>query len=145
MSKAVSRGTFSAILALTLLALGSIGEGYAQVGPGLPESCSTIHRIEVRGNQRMSSDAVRFDLRVREGDAWDDQALRAEFRRFWRRGFFSDLRFLRKCEPEGAVLIVQIRERPALISVTYEKNKVERLGAEAARPHRVTYRKLTRA
>ena len=27
---------------------------------------------------------------------------------------------------------------------SYEENKVERLGAEAARPHRVTYRKLTR-
>jgi ATP-binding cassette ChvD family protein len=27
----------------------------------------------------------------------------------------------------------------------YEQNKVERLGVEAARPHRVTYRKLTRA
>jgi ATPase subunit of ABC transporter with duplicated ATPase domains len=27
---------------------------------------------------------------------------------------------------------------------TYEVNKVERLGAEAARPHRVTYRKLRR-
>ena len=27
---------------------------------------------------------------------------------------------------------------------SYEKNKVERLGEEAARPHRVTYRKLTR-
>ncbi|WP_313558358.1 ATP-binding cassette domain-containing protein, partial [Miniimonas arenae] len=26
----------------------------------------------------------------------------------------------------------------------YEENKVERLGPEAARPHRVTYRKLTR-
>ena len=26
----------------------------------------------------------------------------------------------------------------------YEKNKVERLGADAARPHAVTYRKLTR-
>ena len=26
----------------------------------------------------------------------------------------------------------------------YEKNKIDRLGAEAARPHRVTYRKLTR-
>ena len=26
----------------------------------------------------------------------------------------------------------------------YERNKIERLGAEAARPHRVTYRKLTR-
>lgn len=124
MSKAVSRGTLPAIFALILLALGSIGEGLAQAASGLPDSCSTIHRIEVRGNQRMSSDAVRFDLRVREGDPWDDQALRSEFRRFWRRGFFSDLRFLRKCEPEGAVLIVEIRERPALISVTYEKNKV---------------------
>jgi ATP-binding cassette ChvD family protein len=27
---------------------------------------------------------------------------------------------------------------------SYERNKIERLGAEAARPHRVTYRKLTR-
>ncbi|GAA3668545.1 energy-dependent translational throttle protein EttA [Yimella sp. RIT 621] len=27
---------------------------------------------------------------------------------------------------------------------SYEENKIERLGAEAARPHRVTYRKLTR-
>ncbi|KGA03895.1 MAG: ABC transporter ATP-binding protein [actinobacterium acIB-AMD-6] len=27
---------------------------------------------------------------------------------------------------------------------SYEKNKIERLGVEAARPHRVTYRKLTR-
>ena len=27
---------------------------------------------------------------------------------------------------------------------SYEANKVERLGPEAARPHRVTYRKLTR-
>ena len=27
---------------------------------------------------------------------------------------------------------------------SYEKNKVDRLGAEAARPHRTTYRKLTR-
>ena len=29
-------------------------------------------------------------------------------------------------------------------SQSYEENKVERLGADAARPHRVTYRKLTR-
>jgi ATP-binding cassette ChvD family protein len=27
---------------------------------------------------------------------------------------------------------------------SYEKNKIDRLGAEAARPHRITYRKLTR-
>ena len=27
---------------------------------------------------------------------------------------------------------------------SYEKNKIERMGQDAARPHRVTYRKLTR-
>ncbi len=28
---------------------------------------------------------------------------------------------------------------------SYEENKIERLGQDAARPHRVTYRKLTRS
>jgi hypothetical protein len=28
--------------------------------------------------------------------------------------------------------------------MSYEANKIERLGADAARPHRVTHRRLTR-
>lgn len=88
-----------------------------------PESCRVIKEIEVRGNSRMSADAVRFDLGIKKGSNWDPAAISREYGRFWRRGFFSDLRFFRRCEPDGAVLVVEIRERPSLLSVTYEKNK----------------------
>jgi outer membrane protein insertion porin family len=72
----------------------------------------------------MSSDAVRFDLALKKGDAWDEARARAEFRRFWDRGLFSDLRFFRRCDPDGAVLVIELKERPTLLSITYEKNKV---------------------
>ena len=41
----------------------------------------------------------------------------------------------------GRLEVVLVRGQ---LRVDYEKNKVERLGADAARPHRATYRKLTR-
>ena len=57
--------------------------------------------------------ATRFDLDVRPGDPWDPNQLRREFDRFWGRGYFSDLRFLGRCDPEGAVLIIELEERLA--------------------------------
>jgi outer membrane protein insertion porin family len=115
-------------LARILLGIGVLtglsGPAMAQASPPAGGTCEVIHAIEVRGNEKMSADAVRFDLRVRPGDRWDEQRLRSEFRRFWNRGYFSDLRFLRRCEPEGAVLVVEIEERPTIISIDYQKNKV---------------------
>ncbi len=91
--------------------------------PGMPPGCDTIARIEVRGQSRMTSDAVRFDLGVKPGDPWDDQRIRREFARFWKRGYFSDLRFFRRCDPDGAALILELRERPTISAITYDKVK----------------------
>ncbi len=90
--------------------------------PGGP--CDVIHAIEVRGNRKMSADAVRFDLGIRPGDRWDDARIRREFRRFWKRGYFSDLRFFRRCTPEGAVLVIVLRERPTILSISYDRLKM---------------------
>lgn len=108
-------------LALTFSALLSLGATPAQEAQR-DDACDVIHAIEVRGNDRMSADAIRFDLSIREGDPWDAATVRREYRRFWDRGFFDDLRFLRRCEPEGAVLVIEITERPTIVSVEYEKN-----------------------
>lgn len=97
------------------------------------DPCATIAAIEVRGNTRMSADAVRFDLELKKGDSWDEVRVQREFRRFWERGYFSDLRFFRRCEPQGAVLVIEIKERPTILSVTYEKNKV--LGQQQIEDH----------
>ncbi|UCF69430.1 MAG: BamA/TamA family outer membrane protein [Acidobacteriota bacterium] len=113
-------------IALALAALLARVDTPAQTGPPpatVPETCATIHAIEVRGNRRMNADAVRFDLNIKPGDAWDEGKVRREFRRFWARGYFADLRFFRRCEPEGAVLVIELSERPTILSVTYEKTK----------------------
>ncbi len=116
-------GVKRAILALFGLALWGGFSSEAQLLPNLePEdACSVIRQIEVRGNRRMRADAVRFDLRIKRGDRWDDNRILGEFSRFWERGFFSDLRFLRRCEPDGAVLVVEIEERPTVLEIDYEK------------------------
>lgn len=88
-----------------------------------PITCDTISAIEVRGNAKMSADAVRFDLTIKPGARWDDGAVHREYIRFWRRGLFSDLRFSKRCDPAGAVLVIDLRERPTLLSVTYDKSK----------------------
>lgn len=113
--------------AALLLAAVFAGGGQAQEAPGTaepPASCDTIRSIEVRGSQKMSADAVRFDLGIKPGDPWDEEVLRREYRRFWDRGYFADLRFLRRCEPDGAVLIVELQDRPTVLSVSYSKSKV---------------------
>ncbi len=102
-----------------LLALASLSSVRA-AAPG-EDPCTTIKAVEVRGNVKMSADAVRFDLAVKPGAQWDDAALHREYLRFWKRGYFSDLRFLRRCDPDGATLIVQLKERPTIIAVTYQK------------------------
>jgi outer membrane protein insertion porin family len=122
-----AHGTFRTLLTTCLLCLGaaaapSLGQ-QAPTPPDAPEGedpCDRIHAIEVRGNERMSPDAVRFDLQIRRGDPWDPQRIRREFRRAWNRGYFSDLRFFKRCEPEGAVLVVEIDERRRILSVEYE-------------------------
>ena len=96
--------------------------GPLAAAPGGP--CERIAAVEVRGNRKMSADAVRFDLGIRVGDTWDDAKIRREFRRFWKRGYFSDLRFFRRCTPEGAVLVVVIRERPTILSIEYDRLKM---------------------
>ncbi|HNX18735.1 MAG TPA: hypothetical protein PKG80_00535, partial [Acidobacteriota bacterium] len=88
-----------------------------------PITCDTISAIEVRGNAKMSADAVRFDLTIKPGARWDDGVVHREYIRFWRRGLFSDLRFSKRCDPAGAVLVIDLRERPTLLSVTYDKSK----------------------
>ncbi len=104
--------------------LGAAAASGQVLAPADEDPCQTIKKIEVRGNQRMSSDAVRFDLRIRPGDRWDDRKIRQEFQRFWERGLFADLRFARRCEADGAVLIIIIEERPTILAIEYQKNKV---------------------
>lgn len=118
------RGFAAARAVCTVLAVAGLIAFAPALAADAPASCGTIKSVEVRGNVKMSADAVRFDLAIKPGARWDDQAIRREYTRLWNRGYFADLRFARRCEPDGAVLIVEMKERPTILSITYEKSKV---------------------
>ncbi len=84
-----------------------------------------VEKVVVQGLVRMTPEAFRHVLQIREGDAYDPKKAFAAFRRLWDLGLFQDLTI----EAEdgsggGKLLVVKVTERPILLSVTYEDNKI---------------------
>jgi len=106
------------LLALSLLTvLAGTGTLRAETG--------TIEKIEVQGLVRLTQEGFRHVLAIQEGDPYDPAKLRAAFRRLWDLKLFRDLKIEAEPGPAGGkILIIKVVERPSLVSVKYEDNKV---------------------
>lgn len=112
----ILRATVLAILLTTVLAATAL-PAHAEAG--------RIDRIEFRGLVRMTDEAAKHALGVREGDVYDPNVLRGRFRALWRLGLFDDIRIVAEDGPEGGkIVVVTVQERPYLTSVTYGDNPV---------------------
>jgi outer membrane protein insertion porin family len=91
----------------------------------VPAQSGTVEQIEVQGLFRMTREAFLHALGIKVGDTYDERVIRARFKSLWDRGLFEDISIESEDGPAGGkVLIVKVRERPVLTSVTYEDNKV---------------------
>lgn len=85
----------------------------------------TIEDIKVLGLFRMSEEAFLHALRVQKGDAYDETVLRGRFKSLWGLGLFDDIVLESENAPGGGkALVIKVKERPVLTSVTYEDNSV---------------------
>ena len=73
----------------------------------------TIKDIRIEGIQRTEAGTVFSYLPVKAGDRMDDAKADASIRALFATGFFKDV----SLEKEGNVLVVRVRERPAIASV----------------------------
>ena len=97
-------------LALALLAGGSL-----RAAPG------EIEEIEILGLQRMTREAFLHAFDIRPGDPYDEARVRVRFRALWDGSWFEDIRIEREDAAGGGVaLIVHVKERPMVASLTYE-------------------------
>ena len=84
-----------------------------------------IERIILQGLSRMDEQAFRYLFEIREGDDYDAERVRRQFRLLWDKRLFEDITIESETGPEGGVvLVIKVRERPVLASVTFEENKV---------------------
>lgn len=78
-----------------------------------------IKDIRVEGLQRISPGTVFNYLPMKVGDTFDDARSAEAVRALFKTGFFDDV----KLERDGDVLVIVIKERPSIASITLNGNK----------------------
>jgi len=79
----------------------------------------TISDIRVEGLQRISEGTVYNYMPLNPGDELNPSSARSAIRELYRTGFFQDIRMDR----EGSILVITVKERPAIATVTLSGNK----------------------
>ncbi|MFT3733496.1 MAG: outer membrane protein assembly factor BamA [Rhodocyclaceae bacterium] len=77
-----------------------------------------VKDIRVEGVQRVEAGTVFNYLPIRIGDTVDDQRVAQALKALYATGFFRDVRI----EAEGAVLVIQVDERPAIARISVSGN-----------------------
>ncbi len=85
----------------------------------------TVAEIRTQGLLRMSREALLHALQIEVGEPYDERKIQRRFRALWDLKLFEDITFeAENAVGGGKVLIVKVKERPVLSSITYEENKV---------------------
>jgi outer membrane protein insertion porin family len=83
----------------------------------------TVERIDIVGNDRVTKETVLYYLSAREGDVYNEDLLRRDFRVLWSTGFFSDVRIDQAEGEKGKVIRIVVTENPVIKSVAYKTGK----------------------
>ncbi|TMA90746.1 MAG: outer membrane protein assembly factor BamA [Deltaproteobacteria bacterium] len=83
-------------------------------------------KVNVQGNRRVETDAIRAALPLKVGDTYDKEKLKSALLAVWRMGYFNDVKLdvsLAKAPLAGYVLTVLVSEKPAVREVKLEGNE----------------------
>jgi len=111
---------FRAVLAAALAFPG--GPLPAQEAAEEPQT--VVESVEVRGNQYVQTETLLYYVSTKAGDRYDEQRLKADFRRLWDTGFLDDLTLEVKDGPQGGkVVTFGVSERKRIQIVDFRGSK----------------------
>lgn len=82
-----------------------------------------IKKIEIQGNQRISTAAIRSSVRTKEGDSYDPQLVSQDVDAIWSLGFFDNIEVELKESADGMNLIFLVTERAIIDEIQFLGNK----------------------
>ncbi len=82
-----------------------------------------IKKIEIQGNQRISTTAIKSGIRVKEGDPYDPQVVSQDVDAIWSLGFFDNIEVEVKEVTGGLNLIFLVTERVVIDEIQFQGNK----------------------
>jgi outer membrane protein insertion porin family len=95
----------------------------AAARPAAVAAGPTIARVVIEGNARVDDEAIRIHIRSHPGAGIDLALLDSDVRAIYAMGFFENVEVERHDEPEGAVLVFRVRERPLVTEIAIQGNK----------------------
>jgi outer membrane protein insertion porin family len=101
------------------------GETPREAAAAVPDT-GTLSRVNVQGNRRVETDAIRAVLPVKPGDNYDRNVLKQVLLAVWRMGYFNDVKLdvSRERPPAtGYVLTILVSEKPAIHDIRIEGNE----------------------
>ena len=101
------------------------GETPAEAAASVPDT-GVIARVNVQGNRRVETDAVRAALPLKPGDKFDKEKIKSALLAVWRMGYFNDVKLdVSAAKPPltGYTLTVLVSEKPAVREVKIEGNE----------------------
>jgi len=81
-----------------------------------------VARIVVKGNRRIEKDAILGVMQTREGETLSPAHLREDLKAIYKMGYFTDVRLDASDAPEGRILTILVKEKPAIREIMVEGN-----------------------
>src|SRR5512135_542073 len=91
--------------------------------PGVLAAQDIVEKVEIAGNERVTTETVLYYLTVREGDVYSADQFRRDFRVLWSTGFFSDIKFEEAQGARGMIVKITVAENPVVRAVTFKTGK----------------------
>ncbi|MBI3999630.1 MAG: outer membrane protein assembly factor BamA [Candidatus Omnitrophica bacterium] len=83
-----------------------------------------VLRVDVRGNQVISTTAVLNNMKTRPGIELTQQMINEDVKRLYGTGYFQDIRIDIEESPEGVRLVVVVDEKPVVRHIVIEGNQL---------------------
>ena len=92
-----------------------------------------IHRIEVKGNHHIESQAIVGKLSIQSGDLFSEEQVRQQIQKIYNMGFFEDVDVSTQLVANGVVVAFRVKEKPFTVEVVYDLSLIHI--SEPTRPY----------
>jgi len=82
-----------------------------------------VEKIEIVGNDRVTRETIIYYLSSREGEYFNDNLLKRDFKVLWSTGFFANIKIEQDQGTRGKIIRITIEENPIVKEITYKTGK----------------------
>lgn len=82
-----------------------------------------VEKIEILGNERVTRETIMYYLTSREGEYFNENSLKRDFKILWSTGFFSNIKIEQDQGSSGKIIRIIIEENPIVKEISYKTGK----------------------